>query len=193
VIKRKPQYKVDSIFINRWSPRALSPEMMSDSELMSLFEAARWAPSSYNAQQWRFIFAKRGTKWWDTFFNLLDPFNQEWAKTAPFLVVVISRKNFEYNEKPSLTHSFDTGAACENLALQASMMGLVAHAIGGFDYDRTRKELNIPDHYNIEVMFAIGKKGNKKDLSPELQEHETLSDRKKIEEFLFEGEFRGKK
>lgn len=127
--KRKTNYPVDPIFINRWSPRTISSEMMSDEKLMSLFEATRWAPSSYNSQPWLFIYAKRGTNYWGTFFNLLVPFNQEWAKTV---VVVISRKNFEYNEKPSRTHSFDTSAAWENLALQESIMELVAHGIEGF-------------------------------------------------------------
>jgi len=190
---RKTQYPVDSVFVNRWSPRAISPEMMNDAELMSLFEAARWAPSSYNNQPWRFIYAKRGTDFWKTFYDLLVPFNQEWAKTTSYLVVILSRKNFEYNEKPSRTHSFDTGAAWENLALQASMMGVVAHGIEGFDYEKARKELNIPDNYAIEAMIAIGKHGNKEDLPPELQEREELSDRKKVKEFIFEGRFKGKK
>lgn len=191
--KRNPQYPVNSIFVNRWSPRAISPEMISHDELMSLFEAARWAPSSYNNQPWYFIYAKRGTSEWNIFFNLLVPFNQEWAKTAPFLVVILSRKNFEYNEQPSRTHSFDTGAAWENLALQASIMGLVAHGMEGFDYDKTREELSIPEDYAIEAMIAIGKHGNKENLSPELQKREKLSGRKKVEEFIFEGKFRGSK
>jgi len=191
--KRKTNYPIDQIFINRWSPRAISPEMMTDKELMTLFEAARWAPSSYNNQPWRFIYAKRGTPAWDIFFNLLVPFNQEWSKNASFLVVVISRKNFEFNEKHSRTHSFDTGAAWQNLSLQGSIMGLVIHGIEGFDYDKARKELNIPENYAIEEMIAIGKLGDKKNLSYELQKRETLSDRKKINEFVFEGTFKGKK
>ena len=191
--KRKTNYPIDQIFINRWSPRAISPEMMTDKELMTLFEAARWAPSSYNNQPWRFIYAKRGTPAWDIFFNLLVPFNQEWSKNASFLIVVISRKNFEFNEKHSRTHSFDTGAAWQNLSLQGSIMGLVIHGIEGFDYDKARKELNIPENYAIEEMIAIGKLGDKKNLSYELQKRETLSDRKKINEFVFEGTFKGKK
>lgn len=190
--KRNPQYPVDSIFVNRWSPRALSPETMNNTELMSLFEAARWAPSSYNNQPWRFIYAKRGTDNWKTFFNLLVPFNQEWCENASFLIVVISRKNFEYNDKYSRTHSFDTGAAWENLALQASIMELVAHGIEGFDYEKARKELSIPKEYDIEAMIAVGKHGKKENLSPELQKREELSNRKKVEEFVFEGKFKEK-
>jgi len=192
VKKRNPQYPVDSIFVNRWSPRALSPETMNNTELMSLFEAARWAPSSYNNQPWRFIYAKRGTDNWKTFFNLLVPFNQEWCENASFLIVVISRKNFEYNDKYSRTHSFDTGAAWENLALQASIMELVAHGIEGFDYEKARKELSIPKEYDIEAMIAVGKHGKKENLSPELQKREELSNRKKVEEFVFEGKFKEK-
>ena len=124
---RKANYDIDSLILNRWSPRAMSSEEMKEDEFMPLFEAARWAPSSYNAQPWRFLYAKRGTENWDKFFNLLVEFNQSWAKTASLLVVVISRKTFEHNEKPAVTHQFDAGSAWENLALEASKRGLVAH------------------------------------------------------------------
>ena len=188
--QRKPEYAIDPLFVNRWSPRALSTELMEEKDLMKLFEAARWAPSSYNAQQWRFIYAKRGTKEWETLFHLLVPFNQSWAKNAAYLVVILSRKRFEYNDEPSRTHSFDAGAAWQNLALQATLLGLVAHGMEGFDYERTRKELNVPEKYDIEAMIAIGKPGKKEDLPPELQEREFPSDRKKISEFIYEGTFK---
>jgi nitroreductase len=128
-MKRHPDHKINAIFINRWSPRALSGELISHEELMSLFEAARWAPSSFNGQEWRFIYAKRDTPYWISFLNLLIPANQVWAQNAAVLMVIISRNTFEYNDKPARTHSFDAGAAWENLALQASVMGLVAHGM----------------------------------------------------------------
>jgi len=189
--QRKTEYKTHEIFVNRWSPRAMSTEEVSKDELMSLFEAARWAPSAYNSQPWRFIYAKKGTQLWNTLFNLLVEFNQSWIKNATYLVLIISRKTFEHNNKPSITHSFDTGSAWQNIALQGSINNLVIHAMSGFDYEKARSILKIPSDYNIEAMFVVGKPGKKEDLPNELQEREFPSDRKKISEFVFEGEFRG--
>lgn len=156
---------------------------------MSLFEAARWAPSSYNNQPWRFIYAKRGSEYWDRLFGLMVEFNQSWTKNAAVLIAVISKKNFDFNGKPSPTHRFDTGAAWENLALEASARGLVAHGMEGFDYERARKELNVPDDYDVEAMIAVGKPGKKEDLSPDLQEKEVPSDRRPLNEIVMEGVF----
>src|SRR3989338_8584607 len=161
---RKANYDIDPIFLNRWSPRAMTGEELKDEELMPLFEAARWAPSSYNAQPWRFIYAKRDTKEWNTFFNLLVEFNQSCAKNASVLVVVASRKNFEHNEKPAVTHQFDAGSAWENLALEASRRDLVAHGMEGFDYAKAKKELGIPDNYDVLAMIALGKSAKKETL-----------------------------
>jgi nitroreductase len=126
---RKPTYNINPMILNRWSPRSMTGEELADDILMTLFEAARWAQSSSNNQPWRFIYAKRNTEHWDRLFNLLLEGNKVWARNAAVLVVVVSRKNFEYNnnneEKPSITHQFDTGAAWENLALEASALGLV--------------------------------------------------------------------
>lgn len=190
--KRTAQFPVHELFIKRWSPRAMSGEDISDQELMSLFEAARWAPSSYNSQPWRFIYAKRATAFWDKLFSLLVPFNQEWCKNAAVLMVIVSRTTFELNNKPARTHSFDTGAACENLALQGFSMGLVVHGMEGFDYDRARKELNVPEDFVVEAMIAIGKPGPVTVLSPALQKKETLSDRKPLTELVFERTFKNK-
>jgi nitroreductase len=187
---RKSDYAIEEIILNRWSPRAMSGEEISDAELMPLFEAARWAPSSYNEQPWRFIYAKRGTKYWDIFLNLLVPFNQEWAKNASVLVVIISKKNFTHNNQYSVTHSFDAGAAWQNLALQASANGLVTHGMGGFDYARAAKELGISDEYQVEAMVAIGKPGNTKNLPDYMQKQETPSGRKPVSELVFEGKFK---
>ena len=89
----------------------MTGEGITDEDLMGLFEAARWAPSSYNNQPWRFICAKRDTKHWEVLFNLLVEWNKAWAKNASVLIVVIARKNFEFNEKPTRTNQFDAGAA----------------------------------------------------------------------------------
>jgi nitroreductase len=190
--KRRTDYQIDPLFLNRWSPRAMTGESISDEELMPLFEAARWAPSSYNAQQRRFVYAKRETEHWDTFFRLLTEGNKLWCVNAAVLVVVIARKNFEYNEKPSRTNVYDTGAAWENLALEGSRRGLVVHGMQGFDYDKARTALGIPDNYDVCAMIAIGRRGRKEDLAAKLQEGEEPSDRRPLEEIVLEGVFRGR-
>src|SRR6476620_10182142 len=122
--ERKPTFKINPLILNRWSPRSMTGEELSDEEIMSLFEAARWAPSSSNAQPWRFIYAKRNTEQWDKLFNLMFEGNKIWTKNAAVLVVVISRRNYEQNEKPSRTYQYDAGAAWENLALEAATRNL---------------------------------------------------------------------
>lgn len=188
--RRKTEYSINPLILNRWSPRAMTGEELSDDELMPLFEAARWAPSSYNGQPWRFIYAKRNTPHWDKLFNLMVEFNQSWAKNAAALVVVVSRKNFEHDESPNVVHSFDSGSAWENLALEAAARGLVTHGMAGFDYEKAKKELKVPDSYKVEAMIAIGKRGKKEELPEQLQEREKPSDRKHLKEIIMEGEFR---
>jgi nitroreductase len=186
---RKPEHKLDELFLNRWSPRAMSGEEIDETTLLSLFEAARWAPSSNNNQPWRFIYGRRNTKNWTTFFNLLAEGNQGWAKNAAVLIVVISKTTFD-NGNNARTHSYDAGAAWENFALQGSLAELVVHGMQGFDYDKAKEVLNIPDGYKVEAMIAVGKKGKKEDLPQYLQEREFPSARKNISEIAMEGFFK---
>lgn len=190
--ERKPTFKINQIILNRWSPRSMTGEELDEDTIMSLFEAARWAPSSFNNQPWRFIYAKRNTKYWDKLFVLLAEPNKVWAKDAALLVVVLSNKNFEYNGKFSITHQYDAGAAWGNLALEATTRGLVAHGMQGFDYEKTRENLEIPEDFDVMAMIAIGKRGPKENLSPNLQEKENPTDRKPLNEIVMEGSFRRK-
>jgi nitroreductase len=189
---RSSTYKINPVILNRWSPRSMTGEQLSYEELMSLFEAARWAPSSANAQPWRFIYATRNTEEWNNLFNLLVDFNKIWAKNAAVLIVVVSKKEFEYNGRviASVTHQFDTGAAWENLALEATSRGLVAHGMAGFDYTRARKDLDIPDSFDVIAMIAIGKRDRKDKLPSGLQERETPSPRKPLEQMIMKGRFK---
>ncbi|HZA07551.1 MAG TPA: nitroreductase family protein [Nitrososphaeraceae archaeon] len=187
---RQSQYKINLLILNRWSPRSMTGEELDEDTIMSLFEAARWAPSSYNNQPWRFIYAKRNTLHWDKLFNLLAEPNKVWAKNAAVLVVVIARKNFEHNEKYSITHQFDAGAAWENLALEATSRGLAVHGMQGFDYERARTGLEIPDNFDVMAMIAIGKKGPKEHLPLQLQEREHPTNRKPLAEIIMEGQFK---
>lgn len=180
---------INPIFLKRWSPRAMSGELLSEGELSSLFEAARWAPSTYNEQEWRFLYAWNGRSHWQTFFDLLMAANQAWCAKAAVLVVVISKKTFTRNGKPNPVHTFDAGAAFENLALQGAEMGLVVHGMAGYDRDKARNQLQIPDDYSVEAMIAIGKPGDAASLPPELREREKPSDRKPVSEIAKEGTF----
>ncbi len=187
---RSMTFEINDIIVNRWSPRSFVPSEISDKELFSLFESARWAPSSSNSQPWRFIYAKRDSPNWNDFFNFLIDFNKQWCANASALVIIVSRKNYENNGQPSVTHQFDTGAAWENLAIQAVSQGLVTHAMGGFDYVKAKATLEVPDDYDVLAMVAIGKRGPKDKLSPELQARETPNTRKPLSEIVMDGKFR---
>lgn len=189
---RRPEHEVGDLFLSRWSPRALAGEDLPHGELMALFEAARWAPSSYNGQPWRFVYARRGTEHWDRLFELMVEFNQQWAQGAAALVVVISRTTFERNGKPARTHSFDTGAAWMSLALEATRRGLVAHAMQGFDYDRAREALGVGEEFSVEAMVAIGRPGQIEDLPEGMRDKEIPSGRRPLSEIVFEGTLGGR-
>lgn len=186
---RKADYPIESIFVNRWSPRAMSGAALTELELMRLFEAARWAPSTYNEQEWRFLFATRQSGHWPTFFNLLMEANQVWCKNAAVLVVVLSHKVFSRNGNPNPVHTFDTGAAFQNLALQGSEMNLVVHGMAGFDRDKARADLNVPDDYEVEAMIALGRPGDPAELPEQLREREVPTGRKPVKEIICEGPF----
>ena len=188
--KRRADHPIDKLFVDRWSPRAMSLEEVPEEELMRLFEAARWAPSSFNNQPWRILYARRNTAHWPTFFGLLVASNQAWCRNAAALLVFISKTTFDHNGKPSITHSFDTGAAWENLALQGCLKGYVVHGMQGFDYQRAKTELRIPDDYQVEAMVAVGKPGDPADLPESARQREFPSDRKKLPQIVCEGAFR---
>ncbi len=186
---RRPDHDIQPFFVNRWSPRAMTGEEIARGELMQMFEAARWAMSSFNNQSWRFLYAMRNTPHWDTFFNLLTPGNQAWCRNAAVLLVIVSKTTFDHNSKPARTHSYDTGAAWYSFALQGVMMGLVVHGMQGFNYDKAKEDLGVPDDHQVEAMAAVGRPGDPEDLPLGLQEREQPSQRKKIEAFAFEGGF----
>jgi flavin reductase (DIM6/NTAB) family NADH-FMN oxidoreductase RutF len=197
--RRVPNYPVETLFLHRWSPRAFTAEAISESQLMTLLEAARWAPSCFNSQPWRFLYALRYTPKWDSFVGLLTPENQVWAKNASALVFVVSNtlmKNpapapeaGEDEWVPSYTHSFDAGAAWAQLGLQSTLAGLRAHGIIGIDMARTRVELNVPNHYRIEAAVAIGRQASIETLDDDLQKKEQPSVREPLSVIALEGGF----
>ncbi|MBV4534968.1 MULTISPECIES: nitroreductase family protein [Pseudomonas] len=184
---RIADYAINEQFINRWSPRAFTAEPISEDILLSFLEAARWAPSAYNSQPWRFLYARRDTPNWERYLELLVPFNRSWAQQASALVLIISKTSFD--DKPALWHTFDTGSAWGHLALQASISGWHTHGMAGFDQELARKELKIPEGYDLHAMVAIGKLGDKATLAEALQAREVPSPRRPLSELAAEGDF----
>ena len=187
---RKPNHDVETLFLKRWSPRAMTGEPVGGEELNQLFEAARWAPSTYNEQEWRFLYGTRDGQHWSTFFGLLAEANQAWCDKAGALIVVLSHRYFSRNGKPNPVHTFDAGLATENLLLQGAALKLVCHAMAGFDRGKARRELQVPDEYDVEVMIAVGRPGIPSELPENLRELDrTPSGRNPIHSFAAEGTF----
>ncbi len=190
---RSADHPIETFFLERWSPRAFTGEAIPDADLHTMFEAARWAPSSFNSQPWRFLYAKHGTPAFAKFLGLLVEGNQSWAKNGSVLIIALSKKTFTPPGKTEgmamNSHSFDAGAAWGYLALQASRMGYASHGMTGFDIPRAAKELNVPDDYRVEVAIAIGRMADKSILPEPLRERETPNSRHPQAAFVFEGEF----
>lgn len=186
---RRADHRIAPAFLNRWSPRAFSPEPVDDETLLSVFEAARWAASSYNEQPWRFLVAREAEDR-QRFLGFLAPSNQVWAKHAPVLLLVISKRTFTHNDEPNKTYQFDAGAASGYLTLQTSLNGLYAHGMVGFDADHARTALGIPADFDPLAAFAIGKRGDVNSLPDNLREREKPSGRRPVAESIMEGRFR---
>lgn len=188
---RKPDHPIDPIFWQRWSPRAMSGEAITPAQLNLLLEAARWAPSSYNEQPWRFIYAMRGTAGFDAMMGVLMEANQTWCKTAGALLAVCAKSTFTKNGSPNGVAVFDAGSAWQNLALQGAQLGLVTHAMAGFDRDKARVTLRVPADFEIPAMIAVGRPAAASTLPEPLRAMESPSGRKPLSEWAFEGTFKG--
>jgi nitroreductase len=182
---RSSEYPINPLFLNRWSPRAFSGRKVSDEDLHTILEAAHWAPSSNNDQPWRFIIAKTEDQL-AVFHPFLNEFNRVWASKAPVLIVVASNKMRD-NGNPNGAHSFDSGTAWGSLALQARLLGIATHAIGGFDRDKARQLLNVPDEFDLHAVIAVGYPGDKSELPEALQQREIPNGRRPLTEVVFEG------
>lgn len=189
---RHPDHRVDPQFTGRWSPRAFTEETLSEPQVLALLEAARWAPSAINAQPWRFAWALRGTEAFAAIHDALMPGNQPWAGKAAALVAVASattRTGQDGAVVPHASHAFDTGAAWANLALQAHLAGLAAHAMGGFDAARLAAATGLPEGHVLHAVVAVGRPGAA-DLLPEpYRGRETPSGRKPLSEIAGRGQF----
>ena len=190
---RTAEHPIQAQFTERWSPRAFTGEALPLATLQSLFEAARWAPSAFNAQPWRFVYGLAGTPAFATLFDTLAPANQAWAHRAGALVAVISATQFTAagkTEPQALgSHAFDAGAAWALLALQAQALGWHTHAMGGFDRDRLRTALGVPETHALQAMVAIGRLGDAATLPEALRAREVPSPRRPQTEWAAEGRF----
>lgn len=179
---------IHDLLKRRWSPRAFAERSVEPDQLRSLFEAARWAPSSNNEQPWRFLVAAKETRAdWERLFACLVEGNQKWARRAPVLMLSVAKLTFD--DGSVNRHAFhDTGMAVENLIIQATTMGLFVHQMAGFRIDQARKECRIPDGYEPAAMIAIGYPGDPATLPDYLRERELKPrERNSISEFVFSG------
>ena len=188
---RQADHPIDPQFLNRWSRRSFTGEAVPDGDLKTIFEAARWAPSSSNLQPWRFLYAKPGTENFKLFLEQLMPFNRMWALKEGVLIVALSHTKMERDGQilTSESHGFDAGAAWSNLALQAHKLGYNTRAMGGFFRDQARVALKVPADYELQAFIALGKPGKLEDLPADFQSREVPTARKALDELVFEGPF----
>lgn len=195
MLEKKAQTAVgiDDTLARRWSPRAFDPaQPVAREQLLALLEAARWAPSCYGDEPWRYIVwdRTRDPDGWQKAFECLAESNQKWVANAPLLLASLAGSHFSRNGKPNRWAQHDTGAASENLVLQATALGLAAHQMGGFDADRLRQQFGIPDEFTPMAMIAVGHQAEPDTLPADLKERETgPRKRRPLEETFFEGAF----
>ncbi|GBF78438.1 hypothetical protein PA598K_07082 [Paenibacillus sp. 598K] len=175
---RLPEFRVHPLILNRWSPRAYTEQAVSDEQLYTVLEAARWAPSASNAQPWRFYIARTDAER-ERFGQFLRPRNRLWATKAPVLLLLASA-TIKENGDPNGSHAFDTGAAWATLAYQAQLLGLATRAIGGFDHELARQLLATPEHIALHAVIALGYRGDVDTLEESFRELEKPSGRRAL-------------
>ena len=164
---RNPECEVDSMFTDRWSPRAFLPDPIPEHQIKSLFEAARWAPSCFNEQPWLFVYATEPEAR-EKLVSALVPKNQRWAGKCPLLMFVLARKKFQQGGRDNRHAPFDAGAAWMSLALQARRLGLYAHGMAGFNQEKAYQVLGVsPDEYHVMAAIAVGRKDEAADRLPD--------------------------
>ena len=177
------------LILHRRSVRAFDPREVAEGEIVTLLEAARWAASCFNEQPWRYVVARRSDT--DAYAKLLDclvPANHSWAQHAPLLLLTLAKKSFTHNGTPNRFAIHDAGMALTNLMLQAEVMGMSAHAMGGFDAAKARETLAISDEYEIGAVVAVGYPGSPDSLPEKFRAAETAPrQRKPLEELVLSG------
>ncbi|MDJ0782436.1 MAG: nitroreductase family protein [Desulfosarcinaceae bacterium] len=188
---RVPEVAIDEMFTDRWSPRGFDDQPLSDEQIRQLFEAARWAPSCFNEQPWRFFYAVSEADR-KAYLSALVPRNQLWAKRAPLLLFVLARRAFGQSGRENRHAPFDAGAAWLCLAFQARKMGLYAHAMAGFNQRRAYAVLGVSEtEFHIMAAVAVGHKGSADHLPEEMQAIEQPNTRRPLSDLVFEGSVPG--
>ncbi len=186
----RTRFPIAKNIAQRWSPCSFRPDSLTTEQIGSLFEAARWAASSFNDQPWRFVYAVKSENLsgFNRILGTLMDRNQAWAREAGMLAIVCASTVSKRTGKPNPKAIYDTGQAVANLSTQATTMGLHVHQMGGFSADASRKVLDIPADWEPIVALAIGHRGDPQSLAPEMQQRE-FSDRERLplEEFVFHG------
>lgn len=185
-------HPVHDLIRTRWSPRAFAPDRRVEPEkLRSMFEAARWAPSSFNGQPWHFLVAtKDDLADYERMLGCLVEFNQNWARSAPVLMIAVAARAFTHNNKPNAHALYDTGAAVAFLTLQATAMGVAVHQMAGFSAEQVRAAYGVPDTADPVTAVAIGYPGDPNSLPEDLRKKELApGQRRPISEFVFSGEW----
>ncbi|MCZ6484497.1 MAG: nitroreductase family protein [Acidobacteria bacterium] len=184
-------YPVHELITKRWSPYSFDDRPVSDSDIHSLFEAARWAASSYNEQPWSYIVAtKEDAAEFERLLSCLVEGNQVWAKAAPVLALGIATLKFARNKKPNRVAVHDLGLAAGNLCLEATARGLMVHQMVGILPDKAREIYEIPDDSEAVTGLAIGYVGNPDSLPDNLKERDRAArQRKPLGEFVFGGKW----
>ncbi len=181
------QYTIEDPLQKRWSPLAFGDRMVEQEKLLSVLEAARWAASSYNEQPWSFIIAtKENPVEFERLLSLLAEGNQEWARTAPVLMLTVAKLHFERNGKENRHAFHDVGAAAASLAIQAAALDLFVHQMAGFDVPKAKETYQIATGYEPVAAIALGYLGNPQTLSESLQQRQSNPrSRKPLEKFVF--------
>jgi len=181
-------FPVHDLIRDRWSPRAFASKSIEPAVLASLFEAARWAPSSNNEQPWAYLVAtKDDTENFAKTLRVLVEFNAAWAKEAPVLMIAVSRLNFQ-NGTPNRNAFYDTGAATALLSVEATARGLAVHQMAGFDHAKAKKVFEISDDCEPIAAIAIGYPGDPNSLPEKLRDREVAPrTRKPLSEFVMSG------
>lgn len=174
---------------HRWSPRSFHDRDVSPADLKTVFDAARWAASSYNEQPWRFFAGRRNSETYKKILSTLGEFNQLWARTAPVLIMGVAKTKFSHNSAPNRVALYDLGAAAATLCYQATELGLHTHQMAGFDVDAARKVFNVPEEYIFGAVIALGYQGEPGALAnPQMLAQETSPrQRKPLSEIVLSG------
>ena len=184
-------YPIHELLQKRWSPRAFSERLIDTELLNQLFEAARWAPSSYNEQPWRFIVARKDNEEaYEQLASVMNDFNQSWAMDAPVLVLALTKTTFDLDGRDNPHAGHDLGQAIAHLTFEATKNDLYVHQMAGILPEKARELYNISDDYNPMTMFAIGYKGQPESLNDKMKKQETSPRiRKDLDEIVFDGEW----